>query len=320
MQDVPTLPDSDLQVESVSTLDQIQVTEEEVLKMLNSLDIHKSTDPYLLPTKILKMVAILIYQPLTILFNKSLSSAVFPSSWKLANITPVFKNKGSASIPQNYRPISLLSCLSKVLEKLVFSRIYEHLTINHLLSDKQSGYRPHHSTQLQLVHMTHDLYKALDQRHDFTTVYLDITKYFDKIWHEGLLYKCQKEFYITGTLLSWIKSYLTNRQHRVKVGDALSSTKTINTGCPQGSILGPLLAILYLDGLADKTENTALFYADDISLYASYPARNKTLAQASIQRDLKLIENYGRQWAIILARLRQFVRHLATVIKTLHPF
>ena len=146
--------------------------------------------------------------------------------------------------------------------------------------------------------MTHDLYKALDQRHDFTTVYLDITKYFDKIWHEGLLYKCQKDFYITGTLLSWLKSYLTDRRHRVKVGDAFSSTKTINTGCPQGSILGPLLAILYLDGLTDRTENTALFYADDISLYASYPARNTTLAQASIQRDLKLIENYGKQWAI----------------------
>ena len=146
--------------------------------------------------------------------------------------------------------------------------------------------------------MTHNLYKALDQKHDFTAVYLDITKYFDKIWHAGLLYKCETDFYISGTVLDWLKSYLTDRRHRVKIGDALSTTKTINTGCPQGSILGPLRAILYLDGLTDKTENTALFYADDISLYASYTAQNKTVAQASIQRDLNLIEKYGKQWAI----------------------
>ena len=136
--------------------------------------------------------------------------------------------------------------------------------------------------------MTYNLYKALDQKQDFTIVYLDITKYFDRIWHVGLLYKCQTDFCITGTVLDWLNSHLTDRRHRVKIGDALSLTKTINTGCPQGSILGPLLAILYLDGLADKTENTALLYADDISLYTSYPIQNKALAQASIQRDINL--------------------------------
>ena len=296
--ETPTLPDTVPSGGSVSTLNHIQVTEQEVLKLLNSLDIHKSTGPDLLPTKILKMTAILIYQPLTALLNKSLSNAKFPSSWKTANITPVFKNKGSASKPQNYRPISILCCMSKILEKIVFTRIYEHLTTNHLLSDKQSGYRPHHSTQMQLLHMTHDLYRALDQKQDFTTIYLDITKYFDKIWHAGLLYKCQKEFYITGTLLDWIKSYLADRRHKVKIDGVFSSMRTINAGCPQGSILGPLLAILYLNGLADKTENTSLFYADDISLYSSYFTQSMTSAQASLQRDLNLIESYGKQWAI----------------------
>ena len=180
LSETPTLPNTDTDVNLVPPLNRIQATEQEVLKLLNSLDIHKSTGPDLLPTKILKMTAIIIYKPLTALLNKSLSNSKFPSSWKLANITPVFKNKGSASNPHNYRPISLLCCLSKIIERIVFNRIYQHLTANCLLSDKQSGYRPHHSTQLQLTHMTHNLYKALDQRHDFTIVYLDITKYFDK--------------------------------------------------------------------------------------------------------------------------------------------
>ena len=146
--------------------------------------------------------------------------------------------------------------------------------------------------------MTHNLYKALDQKSDFTTVYLDIKKYFDRIWHAGLLYKCRTNFYIKGRVHDWLKSYLTDRKHRVKIGDTLSTTQTINTGCPQGSILGPLLAILYLDGLADQTENTTLFYADDISLYSPHSFENTTLVQESMQRDLNIIENYGKQWAI----------------------
>jgi len=188
--ETPSLPDidTDTDVAPVPALSQITVEEQEVLKLLNSLDVHKSTGPDKLPTKIIKMCALLIYEPLTKLFNMSLNTATFPTIWKVANITPIFKNKDSASNPLNYRPISLLPCLSKFLERIVFNRIYEHLTTNHLLSDKQSGYRPHHSTQLQLAHMTHELYKSLDQGHDFTAVYLDITKYFDKIWHAGLLH------------------------------------------------------------------------------------------------------------------------------------
>ena len=108
------------------------------------------------------------------------------------------------------------------------------------------------------------------------------------------MHKCKTEFYITDKALDWLKSYLTNRQHRVRIGDTYSDIKTINVGCPQGSILGPLLAILYLNELSDKTENTALFYADDISLFSPHSKQNKTNTQESLQRDLNLIENYGK--------------------------
>ena len=131
-----------------------------------------------------------------------------------------------------------------------------------------------------------------------TAIYLDISKYFDTIWHNGLLYKCKNDFFISGPLLSWLKSYLTNRTQRVRVGDAHSLTKTINAGCPQGSVLGPLLALMYLDGLTEKITNEILFYADDTSLYASHTTEDIDTVQQSLQRDLDAIDEYARQWGI----------------------
>ena len=131
-----------------------------------------------------------------------------------------------------------------------------------------------------------------------TAIFLDISKYFDKIWHDGLLFKCKYDFFLSGPLLLWLKSYLTNRSQQVKVGDSFSATKTTNAGCPQGSVLGPLLALMYLDGLTDKVTNEILFYADDTSLYASHTTEDLDTVQQSLQRDLDAIDEYARQWAI----------------------
>ena len=283
----------------VPYMDSFVVSESEVLSMLNSLDPNKSTGPDDIPTKLLKISAILIVEPLTKLFNKSLNQGIFSNSWKTANIKPIFKNKGSPANPTNYRPISLLSCISKMLEKIVFKNIYTHLSNNNLLSDKQSGYRPKHSTQLQLIYLTHNLYKELDSGREFTAIYLDISKYFDKIWHDGLLEKCKSDFGLTGTFLTWLQSYLTNRTHKVIIENSSSSLQTINAGCPQGSVLGPLLALMYLDGLSTMTTNDTLFFADDTSLYASHSNIDFGTTQISLQNDLDNIYRYGQDWKII---------------------
>ena len=300
----------------------IHVTGRQVLKALNSLDAHKSTGPDNVPTKLLKLTALLIYEPLTILFNKSLQSGTFPKSWKEAIVTPVFKNAGSPSDFRQYRPISLLPCLSKILEKLVFSSIYSHLTNNDLLSDRQSGYRTGHSTQLQLTYLTHNIYRHLDEGRDVTAVYLDISKYFDKIWHDGLLYKCKNEFFISGPLLSWLESYLNDRRQRVRVGDAFSTTKNIRAGCPQGSVLGPLLALMYLDGLTDKVTNEILLYADDTSLHASHSTDDIDAVQHSLQQDLDSIDEYAKKWAIKFNKVKTvqqtFSHRPCPTIPTLH--
>ena len=282
----------------VPTLSTIVTTPQEVLKILNSLDPNKSCGPDHLPAKIIKLSAIIIAEPVSELFNKSFRLGIFPEMWKEANIHPIFKKKGSQSDPTNYRPISLLSTLSKVMEKIVFKNIYGHLSEHQLLSDRQSGYRPNHSTQLQLTYLCHNLYKTLDLGHNFTAIFLDISKYFDKIWHFGLLHKCENEFGITGALLTWIKSYLHNRKHRVKISSSFSTYKTINAGCPQGSVLGPLLALVYLNELSSMTENDIQLFADDTSLHASHTSSNFSIIQQSLQNDLDIIHHYGQQWII----------------------
>ena len=283
----------------VPTLHHIEIHPGEVLKVLNSMDVNKSCGSDQLPTKILKLTALLIYEPLTRLFNKSLASGEYPSLWKHAKVRPVFKRKGAPSEVNNYRPISLLPCLSKIFGRIVFSRIYEYITEFSLLSDRQSGYRPGHNTQLQLTYLTDRLYDSLDKGQDFTTIYLDITRYFDKIWHAGLLAKCEKEFGLKGNLLKWLGSYLTDRRQTVDINSVTSETLTLDAGVPQGSVLGPLLAILYLNGLCDMTANKMLFYADDCSLYSTYsPTDNSRDVQLTLQHDLDIIHRYGQSWAI----------------------
>ena len=232
------------------------------------------------------------------LFNKSLAYGQFPKQFKEGHIKPIFKNKGSQSDYANYRPISILSAISKVFEKIVYKNVYNHLTQHSLLSDKQSGYRQRHSTEQQLLYLTNNLYKSLDSGRDFTAIYLDISKYFDKIWHKGLLHKCKHDFGITGRLLDWFTSYLQDRRQQVRIRDTYSSTQIINAGCPQGSVLGPLLALIYLDGLSTRTTNDILFFADDTSLYASHTTTDLLTTQRSLQRDLDEIHKYGREWAI----------------------
>ena len=211
------------------------------------------------------------------------------------------------------RPISLLPSISKIFEKIIFNRIYKHISENNLLTEKQSGYRPNHSTHLQLLYLVHNVHKSLDLGNDFTAIFLDISKYFDKIWHTGLLHKCKSLFGISGQLHHWLKSYLADRIIKVSVGSNLSRPLIINAGCPQGSVLGPLLALIYLNDLAGKTQNESLFYADDTSLYASY-SRQPILSPAtghhnghqldfntvrtSLQNDLDTISEFGQDWLI----------------------
>ena len=172
------------------------------------------------------------------LFNLSLQSSSYPNQWKEANVIPLFK-KGDRSIPSNYRPISLISSIGKVFERVIFKHIYNHLINKSLLYTYQSGFLPGHSTVHQLIDIFHNTCTALDERRLSSLVFCDISKAFDRVWHKGLCLKLDK-YGIKGKLLLWIKSYLSNRKQRVQINNTFSSFQTITAGVTQGSVLGPL--------------------------------------------------------------------------------
>ena len=156
--------------------------------------------------------------------------------------------KGSVYDCNNYRPISLLPSVSKVFEKLVFNNIYGYLTHNKLISPYQSGFRPGDSTVKQLVSICHNISRALDNGDEIMSVFLDFKKAFDKVWHKGLIFKLNR-IGISGSLLKWLENYLYCRQQCVVIQGQKSTYRHIFAGIPQGSVLGPLLFLIYIKGL-----------------------------------------------------------------------
>ena len=183
---------------------------------------------------------------------------IFPNQWKTATVTAIFK-KNNRQIKENYRPISLLSCISKVFEKIVFNQLYQYCTDNDILSDSNSGFRPNDSAINRLLHITDNIYKGLNEHNEILLVFLDISKAFDKVWHEGLLHKL-KTIGICGHLLAWFTSYLDNRKQKVVLNGKTSSIKKLHAGVPQGSILGPLLFLIFINDISSNLASEILIY------------------------------------------------------------
>ena len=173
------------------------------------------------------------------LYRASFDKHKVPAIWKKANVTPIFK-KGDKSDANNYRPVSLLSVPGKLLEKIVFKHIFNHLRDNAILSQWQSGFLPGCSTICQLLEIYHKFCHSVESGKEVRVIFLDISRAFDRVWHAGLLYKL-KRIGIDGCLLEWIKDYLKDRQQRVCLEGVFSDWCSILAGVPQGSILGPLL-------------------------------------------------------------------------------
>ncbi len=196
------------------------------------------------------------------------------NSVKLSNISPVFK-KAVRFLKENYRPVSLLSCISKVMERVVYNSLYKYLKRHGLLSERNSGFKENDCTINQLIHLCNNIYKGLDKSKDVCLVFLDVSKAFDKVYHKGLLLKLE-QLGVCGNLLKWLESYLSNRQQRVVINGQMSESKSINASVPQGSILGPLLFLVYVNDLVDDLQTTPYLFADD-TICGGYYAGRKIL-------------------------------------------
>ena len=235
-----------------------------------------------------------IIPPLTLLFESSIQSGNFPDSWKKGNITPVHK-KQSKNLINNYRPISLLPILGKVFEKIIYNSLFKHLHKNKLLSENQSGFRKGDSCVSQLISITHNIYKAFDGNPSLETrgVFLDISKAFDKVWHKGLLFKL-KSYGVEGNAYKILKDYLSNRKQRVLLNGQFSSWLPINAGVPQGSVLGPLLFLIYINDLSDNLISESKLFADDTSIFSIVYDVNKSAEE--LNKDLNVIKDWAFQF------------------------
>ncbi|XP_047989455.1 uncharacterized protein LOC125228811 [Leguminivora glycinivorella] len=231
---------------------------------LNHLDLSKGQGPDDIPPIFLKNTVKTITAPLTILFNKCLSEGVFPSIWKTANIIPVHKG-GSKNNVENYRPISILSTLSKVFEKLVHKLIYPNL--HNQIIPYQHGFVRNRSTTTNLLIYTSYLFESIDNNTQVDSVYTDFRKAFDRVDHQLLLEKIAYNGN-RGNLWRWFKSYITNRTQKVTINGCESYAVKVSSGVPQGSILGPLLFTLFINDISNCFKFcNILLYADDLKIY-----------------------------------------------------
>ena len=276
---------------TTARLNMLYISEPDVLTVLNNLPATKATGPDAVGNHILKSISLSIYLPLCKLFNYSLQCGKFPTCWKAANVCPIFKKNDNKN-PANYRPISLLSNLSKVFERLVYKQLYSYFSENQLLNEKNSGFRQGDSTINQLVYITDKLYKAMDSKQEVRMVFLDAAKAFDKVWHKGLLFKL-KQLGVDDHVASWFSDYLNNRKQRVVINGVASSWASLEAGVPQGSILGPLLFLVYVHDITDGINADINLFADDTSIFEV--VADSVTAAKSLNSDLSRLQQWANQ-------------------------
>ena len=248
-------------------------TPQNIVKIFSLLESKSSTDFTGLSAKLIKNVILTIVKPLSHIFNLSLKYGVVPSQFKIAKVSPVFKKGGNLESLNDYRSINLLSIFSKILEKLVSLQLKDYLYENDIIHPYQFGFQEGNSTIHPMIHMLNKISNAMNKNEFTVGIFCDLTKAFDTVPIDLMLKKLHK-IGICGSILNWFKSYLSDRKQFVSIDSVNSMLRDISLGLPQGSILGPILFLIFMNDMPNSTLLFTLLFCDDTTILASGPNLN----------------------------------------------
>ena len=272
----------------------VHVSEAVVFNRLKKLKLNKAPGVDNIAPKVLIETAEFISKPLSVIFNKSLSTGVVPNDWKKANVSVIFK-KGTKHSPCNYRPISLTSQVCKVLESEIREQIVVHLVKFNLIKDSQHGFVKNRSCLTNLLEYLSFVSEYVDKGVPVDVIYLDFQKAFDKVPHKRLISKVCAHG-VQGNISKWIESWLSDREQRVVLSGSFSEWTRVTSGVAQGSVLGPLLFILYINDIDDSVSSRLLKFADDTKVF-----RNVSKAEDvdSLRQDLVNLYKWSVEWLML---------------------
>ena len=274
-------------------MEDLVITEAKVLKKLKMLKTNKSPGPDMCHPCVLSRLREELVTPLTMLYQKSLSTGELPEEWKTANVTALYK-KQSRKKPCNYRPISLTCIPCKILESLIKDKIMEHMSSYDLFSKEQHGFRPGRSCITQLLEVMETWTEILDEGGTVDAIYFDFAKAFDTVPRERLLGKCEA-YGMNGDMLKWIRSFLSGRKQRVAVNGCFSSWSDVTSGIPQGSVLGPVLFVMYINDLPDEVRSSVKIFADDTKAFRNVTSDDDIV---ELQNDINALCEWSEKWKL----------------------
>ena len=265
---------------------------EEISKIIKLLKPKTSSGHDEITPKLLKQIYSGLISPLVHIINQSLSTGVVPDELKKAKVIPIFKNSGSDMVMKNYRPVSLLPVFSKILERIVYNRLFNYLVKHSILHPSQYGFQINLSTELAILEVQDRILNILDSGDCCVGIFMDLSKAFDTLDHDILLSKL-RNYGVRGVALDWFRNYLSNRTQYVSINGTDSGLLPIECGVPQGSILGPLLFLVYINDLPNACNATTILFADDTN--AIYVGKSYTQLINLINSDLLNISNWFKR-------------------------
>ena len=302
-EDLATIPE--LRRRCDSQLTDVTISSQSVEEKLLTLKPSSAAGPDDVHPRVLRELGHTLSRPLALLFRRSLDTGTLPGVWKQGLVVPIHK-KGDKQNPGNYRPVSLTSVPCKVLEALIRDALMQHLVTHDLLSEHQHGFRPRRSCSTQLIETIDAWTKMLDDNTPVDAVYLDFRKAFDSVPHRRLLNKL-RSYGVSGKLLSWIESFLSERTQQVTIGGCHSTMVPVTSGVPQGSVLGPLLFLIYVNDLPDVVSCSVKLFADDAKLFSGISTDSQA---ADLQADLNALVQWSSSWQMAFNEDKCKVMHI----------